>query len=399
MVLSRRIKKLIPQRLKRPLKGLLSHARQVWRMGKALFWSVVPFRKVLVRGDFQFAEGSEGAIELHGLTRQVRLCDRYHFAATLRNQGSRAWPASGPGQLFLRIRWTTAASHGARVLDEAIRIPLPGLRPGQWCGIEQSYPVPINTVCDVVVEFVVETRTGLQLEGEPARLERHVSGRDAADSEPGFDYEEVYANLNLDEDYWTIVGPGTREEFEALGDGKCAILKEMGLNAKSKVLDVGCGTGQLARPLTKVLGPDGLYYGTDLAGPAIEFCRRTYRFPQFHFLKNEQTTLPIRQIEFDIIYLGSVFTHMFPEDIRGMLKDLRRLLAPTGCIIVDAFVSPQIADYVGSRQMVELNEPNLHKAFHERGLKFEEVSSHAWNNHVRRVMYKLTVAQPVAKVA
>lgn len=399
MAMFRRVKKLLPHNFKRTVKHYLGQARQMWRSTKLLFWSVVPFRGVKAKGEFTAEEGTAGSVELHSLSRKVRLCDRYHFEATLRNQGSRAWPSSGPNQWYLKIRWVATGTHGGRVLDESVRIPLPGLRPGQWCGIDQSFPVPINSVCDVAIEFLLETKSGTLTTGQPARLERHVGGRDAADSQPDFDYEEVYATLNLDEDYWTIVGPGTREEFDALGESKCAILKSHGLTSRSKVLDVGCGTGQLARPLTNVLGPDGLYYGTDLAGPAIDFCRRKYRFPQFHFLKNEQTTLPIQNIEFDFIYLGSVFTHMFPEDIRAMLKDLRRLLAPTGCIIVDAFVSPQIPDFVGSRQMVELNEPNLHQAFAERGLQFEELNSYPWNEHVRRVMYKLTVSHAAVHAA
>jgi ubiquinone/menaquinone biosynthesis C-methylase UbiE len=83
------------------------------------------------------------------------------------------------------------------------------------------------------------------------------------------------------------VGPATLAEYESLGRAQCASLIELGLSRTSRVLDIGCGTGKLAAELVRILSPEGLYYGTDVAEPPLEFCRAKFPQLQFHFVKNE----------------------------------------------------------------------------------------------------------------
>lgn len=73
-----------------------------------------------------------------------------------------------------------------------------------------------------------------------------------------------------------------------------------------------------------------------------------------------------------------------------MLAEIRRLMADSGCVVVDAFVSPVIADFVGSRGMMQLNESNLLAEFRKRGFSVRELSSTNWNEQCRRVIYQLT---------
>jgi ubiquinone/menaquinone biosynthesis C-methylase UbiE len=44
----------------------------------------------------------------------------------------------------------------------------------------------------------------------------------------------------------------------------------------SRVFDVGCGLGRLARVLTDFLSPDGAYYGIDANESSIDWCRKNY---------------------------------------------------------------------------------------------------------------------------
>src|SRR5712692_1620459 len=57
-----------------------------------------------------------------------------------------------------------------------------------------------------------------------------------------------------------------------------------GLKPDERVLDVGCGTGRMARPLTSYL-KGGSYDGIDIVAPAIKWCQKTYtpRYPNFRF--------------------------------------------------------------------------------------------------------------------
>jgi ubiquinone/menaquinone biosynthesis C-methylase UbiE len=170
-------------------------------------------------------------------------------------------------------------------------------------------------------------------------------------------------------------------------------LVALGLCPNARVLDIGCGTGRLTEALAPILSPEGLYYGTDVAEEAVQFCRAKFPQSQFHFVKNEHTSIPIYGIDFDFICLSSVFTHMFPADIAVMLVDIRRLMADSGCVVADAFVSPAIADFVGNRAMIQLNEGNLLAEFRKHGFRVRELSSTTWNEQCRRVIYHLTAQE------
>jgi SAM-dependent methyltransferase len=102
-----------------------------------------------------------------------------------------------------------------------------------------------------------------------------------------FDYRSAYRKADLGRNYWRIIGADSQEEFEALGRAKLKLLVGLGLTSRSRVLDVGCGTGALTEVLLDYLGPQGLYYGTDLALEAVAFCEQKYRRPNFCFRTNE----------------------------------------------------------------------------------------------------------------
>src|SRR4051794_40645769 len=69
------------------------------------------------------------------------------------------------------------------------------------------------------------------------------------------------------------VGEG---DFVATGDEFLGHLRELaGLTPRSRVLDVGCGIGRVARPLAGFLD-GGSYTGFDVNAPAIGWCQARY---------------------------------------------------------------------------------------------------------------------------
>jgi SAM-dependent methyltransferase len=211
-----------------------------------------------------------------------------------------------------------------------------------------------------------------------------------------FDYRTAYRKADLGRDYWSIVGPKSKEEFQDLARGKFQLLLAQGLTPDARVLDVGCGTGQLTEALAGYLSPGGLYYGTDIAPEAVAFCQKKFRRPNFFFVQNEMTRIPLEGMLFDFIYLGSVFTHMYPEEIHALLPELGRLLAPGGIVIADAFVSAAEGQCVGGRGMVVINATRLQDLFATTGLRVQRL--HHWDcpGEVQRVLFKFTHALPAA---
>jgi ubiquinone/menaquinone biosynthesis C-methylase UbiE len=216
-----------------------------------------------------------------------------------------------------------------------------------------------------------------------------------------FDYQTAYRKADLDQSYWTIIGASSKDEFEALGSAKLKLLVDLGLTSESCVLDVGCGTGALTRTLLDYLGPRGIYYGTDVAEEAITFCQRRYRRPNFIFLRNEPTRLPIEGVEFDFVYFGSVFTHVYPKETRALLVEASRLLHRQGQVVGDLFVDPGVGRFRGHRGMVVSNERYLLAILATTGLECEVLGSwpclpelhHAYRQwpcgpNTRRVTYR-----------
>jgi ubiquinone/menaquinone biosynthesis C-methylase UbiE len=211
-----------------------------------------------------------------------------------------------------------------------------------------------------------------------------------------FDYRTAYRKADLERDYWSIVGPKSKDEFQDLARSKFQFLLAQGLTPEARILDIGCGTGQLTEALADFLSPGGVYYGTDIAPEAIAFCRKKFRRANFFFLPNEMTCIPLEGISFDIIYLGSVFTHMYPQEIQALLPEFERLLAPQGIAIADAFVSAAENQFVGGRGMVVINATRLQDLFATAGLHVQRL--HHWDcqGEVQRVLFKFTHALPAA---
>lgn len=143
-----------------------------------------------------------------------------------------------------------------------------------------------------------------------------------------------------------LVGGG---DFKEIGEIIAADLKNrVDLNQNSRVLDIGCGYGRVALPLTAIIQPPGFYDGTDVVKEAIDWCTQsiTSSYPHFNFYHSDVSNpyanagkkrgeaanyvFPFKNSSYDIIILTSVFTHMRPNEIFQYLNEISRLLLPLG---------------------------------------------------------------------
>ncbi len=150
------------------------------------------------------------------------------------------------------------------------------------------------------------------------------------------------------------VGDG---DFRAIGAEFLTYFVEIGnLTPRDRVLDVGCGSGRMAQPLTQYLDPDvASYEGLDPVLSNIEWCVRTITtlYPRFHFMrvdvrnelynktgtmKGEEVVFPFRDEAFDFVAMVSVATHMTAPEVEAYLNEISRVLAPGGRLFLTAFV-------------------------------------------------------------
>jgi ubiquinone/menaquinone biosynthesis C-methylase UbiE len=114
------------------------------------------------------------------------------------------------------------------------------------------------------------------------------------------------------------------------------------LKPNERVLDVGCGLGRMAMPMTDYLR-DGSYEGFDIVAESIKWCKENIskKYPNFQFQLSEvynkqynpagrykasEYKFPYEDASFDFIFLTSVFTHMLPLDMEHYLCEIGRVL-------------------------------------------------------------------------
>lgn len=153
-----------------------------------------------------------------------------------------------------------------------------------------------------------------------------------------------------------LIHPGTVENFGPMGRRFVGFIIDLcGLSPDEKVLEVGCGIGRMALPLTGYLSERGSYDGFDTVKDFIQWCQDniTPRRPNFHFRyadiantrynpdgqeRAETFTFPYDEGSFDLVFLASVFTHLLPLSFLRYLSESKRVLRPGGRILASFFL-------------------------------------------------------------
>jgi SAM-dependent methyltransferase len=143
-------------------------------------------------------------------------------------------------------------------------------------------------------------------------------------------------------------------DFATVGDIFLKLFVSLcGLREDDRVLDIGAGTGRMARPLTTVL-KTGTYHGLEIVKESVYWCRLAYRnYPNFDFqhadIRNSvynptgafsaaEYRFPFADQSFTFVILTSVFTHMLRAEVETYLSELARVLTRDGRVFATFFL-------------------------------------------------------------
>jgi SAM-dependent methyltransferase len=167
-----------------------------------------------------------------------------------------------------------------------------------------------------------------------------------------------------------------------------------GLKPTDRVLEIGCGIGRMALPLTQYL--TGAYDGLDIVEDGIAWCREaiTPAYPEFRFhhldaanalynpegrLDAARVSLPMRTENYDFVLLTSVFTHLRQQETEHYVAEIARVLRTGGRCFLSLFLvdhaartalrdgttRPVFMDGEGPEFIADPNAPNGAVAYDE----------------------------------
>lgn len=122
---------------------------------------------------------------------------------------------------------------------------------------------------------------------------------------------------------------GNRDDWDAHGRLQFAFLRAIGLEPRHHLLEIGCGTGRLARHVVPYLDP-GRYAGVDISLEAVRAAM---------FLSGAEgwsSRLPLflhaayPRGRFNFAWAYSVFIHLPPDEITAVMREVAARLAPSG---------------------------------------------------------------------
>jgi len=149
---------------------------------------------------------------------------------------------------------------------------------------------------------------------------------------------------------------GTLQNFTEVSQKHMDVLRTYGaISEATDIVEIGCGVGRDAIALLPKLPKDGSYLGIDIMGDSIAWAQEhiTTRDPRFTFVHFDvadaqhnpggtdtmaNNSIPRDAGSTDLIFMFSVFTHMFPADVSQYLHDFARILRPGGRVVATAFI-------------------------------------------------------------
>lgn len=117
---------------------------------------------------------------------------------------------------------------------------------------------------------------------------------------------------------------------------------------KPKILDVGTGNGNFIKTICSLTEDYESIIGIDQLEIAVNTSRKNFNDERITFEQMDALNMTFEDDSFDVVCLSNSLHHL--SDIKGMMKEMERVLKPGGTLIVNEMMS----DNLNARQKSHL---------------------------------------------
>jgi len=127
-------------------------------------------------------------------------------------------------------------------------------------------------------------------------------------------------------------GDWLEREGRAEEEATDRMLKQLKLAPGDTVADLGCGTGFHARPMKRLVGPQGVVHCVDLQPEMLERAGKLAAAAgvELSLVQGEEARIPLPDDSVDHLLMVDVYHEL--QDPSAMLAEMKRVLAPEGTV-------------------------------------------------------------------